>query len=418
LGNSSAPRLQRAVLVTAGKRHNTYSIFSGFGDRFSYSMQSCHGSRNRRNYCGETKQVRDMIDRLAPPTGAMEGKGAYNRHAKHQASGGAIIVPLLERVIAAMGFDGERPIVIVDYGAAQGKNSLGPMRKAIEGVRARVGVERAIIIYHEDLPINDFNALIETLHNDPDSYVANQSNVFPCAIGRSFYEQVLPQSSVDIGWSSYAAMWISRVPMAVPGHFLPLRGPDAVRAVFERQLAADWERFLCLRAREMRPGGRLVVSIPGANDDGSFGFDDVLDRANATLADMVEEGAITAGERARMVHGGLPRPLRSLVAPFERDVKFAGLTVKHSEVYPVPDVAWDAFEKDGDREALAQERAMFFRVTFAPTLAGALANPDDLDRRRAFFDRIESGLQRRLTEAPAPVRALIAAIVVAKGEAG
>jgi hypothetical protein len=359
-----------------------------------------------------------MIDRLAPSTGAMEGKGAYNRHAKHQASGGAIIVPLLERAIAAMAFDGERPIVIVDYGAAQGKNSLGPMRKAIEGVRARVGVERAILIYHEDMPINDFNALIETLHNDPESYVTNQSNVFPCAIGRSFYEQVLPESSVDIGWSSYAAMWVSCVPMAVPGHFMPLRGPDAVRAAFERQLAADWERFLWLRAREMRAGGRLVVSIAGANDDGSFGFDDVVDQANATLADMVAEGAITADERARMVHGGLPRPLRDLVAPFERDPKFAGLTVERSEAYPVPDVAWDVFEKDGDREALARARALFFRVTFAPTLAGALAAPDDLDRRRAFLDRVEYGLQRRLTDAPAPVRALIAAIVLVKGEAG
>ena len=126
--------------------------------------------------------------------------------------------------------------------------------------------------------------------------------------------------------------------------------------------------------------------MPGSGWERAPVFDDVLDQANATLADMVAEGAITAGERARMVHGGLPRPLRNLVAPFERDPKFAGLTVERSEAYPVPDVAWDAFEKDGDREALARARALFFRVTFAPTLAGALANPDDLDRRRAFFD--------------------------------
>jgi hypothetical protein len=228
---------------------------------------------------------------------------------------------------------------------------------------------------------------------------------------------VLPDSSVDVGWSSYAAMWISRVPMAIPGHFLPLRAPDAVRAAFERQLEADWERFLSLRAREMRPGGRLVVSIPGANDDGTFGFDEVLDQANAALAEMVAEGALTADERARMVHGGVPRPLRDLVAPFARDPNFAGLRLEHSEAFPVPDIVWNAFEKDGDREALARARASFFRVTFAPTLAGALENPGDPERRRAFFDRVEAGLQRRLLEAPAPVRALIAAVVLAKREA-
>jgi hypothetical protein len=358
-----------------------------------------------------------MTNQLAPPTGAMEGKGAYNRHAQHQASGGAMVLPLLEGAIAAVSFDGEQPIVVVDYGASQGRNSLAPMRLAIDAVRARVGARRPILIYHEDLPINDFNALFDTLHNDPGRYVVDRTNVFPCAIGRSFYEQVLPDSTVDVGWSSYAAMWISRVPMAIPGHFLPLRAPDAVRAAFERQLEADWERFLSLRAREMRPGGRLVVSIPGANDDGTFGFDEVLDQANAALAEMVAEGALTADERARMVHGGVPRPLRDLVAPFARDPNFAGLRLEHSEAFPVPDIVWNAFEKDGDREALARARASFFRVTFAPTLAGALENPGDPERRRAFFDRLETGLQRRLLEAPAPVRALIAAVVLAKSEA-
>jgi salicylate 1-O-methyltransferase len=40
--------------------------------------------------------------------------------------------------------------------------------------------------------------------------------VFPCAIGRSFYDSVLPSNSVDIGWSSFAAMWLSSVPTLIP----------------------------------------------------------------------------------------------------------------------------------------------------------------------------------------------------------
>jgi SAM dependent carboxyl methyltransferase len=367
---------------------------------------------------GSFEEELGMSDQLAPASGAMEGLGAYNRHAKHQASGGAMVFPLLEKAVADVPLDGGQPVVIVDYGSSQGKNSLAPMRLAIDAVRARAGAERPILVYHEDLPINDFNALVDTLHKDPGRYVLNRQNVFPCLIGRSFYEQVLPESSVDIGWSSYAAMWISRVPMAIPGHFIARRGTDEVRAAFDRQLAADWERFLSLRAREMRPGGRLVVSIPGSNDDGSFGFDEVMDHANATLAEMVSDGAISADERGRMVHGGIPRPLRDLVAPFARDPHFAGLSIERSEAFPVPDVAWDAFQRDGDREALASGRALFFRVTFAPTLAGALENAGDPERRRVFFDRLESGLKRRLSDAPAPVRALIAAIVLVKGAAG
>jgi hypothetical protein len=360
-----------------------------------------------------------MTDRLAPASGAMEGRGAYNRHAKIQASGVALAQLHLASAIETMPLEssGEGPIVIVDYGSSQGKNSLGPLHTAIEAIRQRVGGERPILVYHEDLPVNDFNALFDVLHNDPDSYALNQPNVFPCAIGRSFYEEILPPSSVDLGWSSYAAMWLSRVPTPIPGHFYIARGGGKTRAAFERQAAQDWERFLSLRSKELRPGGRFVLSVPAGHHDGSTGFEELMDLANATLADMVAEGIVATDERARMVHGALLRPLRDLLAPFAREPHFAGLTVEHSEVHPVPDAAWAAFEQDGGKEALASARTSFFRVTYAPTLAGALADAGDAERRRGFFDRLESGLKRRLLNVPAPIKSLIATMVLAKGEA-
>src|ERR1700722_142438 len=142
-----------------------------------------------------------------PPSGAMEGRGAYDRHAELPASGGAFALPHFERAVRTLPLDtGDQPIVIADYGSSQGKNSLAPMRIAIEALRRRRGPDRPIVVYHVDLPANDFNALFETLQDDPERYVLNQPNVFPCAIGRSFYESVLPPGGVHIGWSSYAAM--------------------------------------------------------------------------------------------------------------------------------------------------------------------------------------------------------------------
>ena len=58
---------------------------------------------------------------------------------------------------------------------------------------------------------------------------------------------------MHLGWSSYAAVWLSRVPALIPGHFISIRSTGAVRAEFERQAAQDWEAFLTLRARELRP---------------------------------------------------------------------------------------------------------------------------------------------------------------------
>jgi len=45
-----------------------------------------------------------------------------------------------------------------DYGASQGKNSLMPLR-VHQSISGSAGPERPILVYHQDLPANDFNAL-------------------------------------------------------------------------------------------------------------------------------------------------------------------------------------------------------------------------------------------------------------------
>ena len=68
--------------------------------------------------------------------GVMEGQGAYNRHARLQASGGAVGLPLLEQAAREVE-PGQGPLLIADYGSSQGHNSLRPMRIAIAALRER-----------------------------------------------------------------------------------------------------------------------------------------------------------------------------------------------------------------------------------------------------------------------------------------
>lgn len=248
-----------------------------------------------------------MSAKPAPSHGVMEGGGAYNRYAKIPAGGGALALSLLQSAVRDIAFDlADQPVVIADYGSSQGKNSLAPMRTAIRILRTRLDANRPIMVFHVDLPANDFNTLFEVLDTDPDRYVLHDPNVFPCAIGRSFYKSVLPPGHVHLGWCSYAAVWLSRIPARVPGHFLALRSTGPERDQFARQAAQDWEAFLSLRATELRPGGRLLIVLPGLDDDGLSGLEDLMDHANAVLAEMVDEGAILADERARMVWGPTP----------------------------------------------------------------------------------------------------------------
>lgn len=350
--------------------------------------------------------------------GVMEGGGAYNLHARIPAEGGKLALPHLEHAVRSIAVNGgNQPVVIADYGSSQGKNSLVPMRAAIGVLRARLGPDWPILVVHVDRAANDFNTLFDVVHNDPDRYSLNDPNVFSSAIGRSFFGNVLPPEHVHLGWSSYAVVWLSRVPMLIPGHIMPLRIGGEVRAAFQRQSAEDWKLFLSLRAGELRPGGRLVVVLPGTGDDGQVGLEDLFDQANMALAEVVEEGAITADERKHMALAGYPRRKSELLAPFAHDGQFRRLTVEYCECSALPDDAWADYERDGNKDVLATRHAQFFRAVFAPSLACALTGASDA-AARAFAERVEDRLKRRLMNRPAPLHTFVQTIVLAKQDPG
>jgi hypothetical protein len=100
-------------------------------------------------------------------------------------------------------------------------------------------------------------------------------------------------------------------------------------------------------------------------------FDRIMDHANAELKAMIEEGAITADEWARMALNVWPRRRAELTAPFADDGRFESLVLKESE-----------------------------------TCAAA-----------AFSDRLTRGLKRRFAAEPAPLHSLVQIVVVAKAQA-
>jgi hypothetical protein len=89
---------------------------------------------------------------------AMEGSGFYNRNSDLQAAGIELALPLFEEAARTVQADekSETPLVIADYGSSQGRNSMRPMRLAIDTFRSRFGSDRPIEVVHTDLPSNDF----------------------------------------------------------------------------------------------------------------------------------------------------------------------------------------------------------------------------------------------------------------------
>jgi SAM dependent carboxyl methyltransferase len=259
-----------------------------------------------------------------------------------------------------------------------------------------------------------FPTLFDLLNDDPDSYSREDPAVFPYAIGRSFYRGVLPAGHVDLGWSSYAAVWLSEIPRSIPDHFFIPCCSGAIRREFDRQAALDWKKFLALRAAELRPGGRLVVVLPSLDHDGSTAYAGLMNEANATLLELVGTGFITAEERDHMTLAACPRRERDLLAPFADNGSFEGLVVEQVNTSLGPDTAWTDYERDRDAAALARKRAQFFRVVFLPSLSQGLAPNRSAGERQAFADLLEDGVRRRLSRAPARLDHLVGMLALAK----
>src|SRR5258706_2987343 len=283
-----------------------------------------------------------------PPTlvspAPMEGAGGYNQRSRVQAGGSLPALPLLEKSAAAVMLDASpAAIVIADYGAAEGHNSLAPMAAAIAVLRRRVGAARAISVVHTDVPGNDFGGLFRTLETDPESYLRGDPAVFASAVGRTFYEQVLPAESVTLGWSSWAVQWLSRTPSAIPDQIQVSFSRDrAAHAAYEAQAAADSRCFLSHRAHELPPAGRLAVVTMALTDARDFGYRPLLAAMYGALLELKDRGFVSEAEVLRMVIPTVGRSRADFLAPFQPSGVFAGLRAEHAEVFLGEDKIWAA----------------------------------------------------------------------------
>ncbi len=329
-------------------------------------------SNNREAFsCTTCSQKMDSASSSPAP---MEGHGVYNRSSRVQAAGLAPAIPLLERAAQTvlLSETADDPLVIADYGSSEGKNSLAPMTVAIRAIRERAGVERAISIVHTDLPGNDFSALFQTLINDPGSYLRGQPATFASAVGRSFYEQILPSNSVTLGWSSWALQWLSRTPGPIPDQVqVACSRDDRARAEYSRQSAEDWRNFLTCRSRELRPGGKLVLQMMALHDDGDFGYRPLLTALYSAITSLVSEGFISEDEMHRMAIPTVGRSRSDLLAPFSEERQLGDLAIEALDVFDAEDSIWRQFERDRDAGGFGADGPSFRELrSFRRSLSG------------------------------------------------
>ncbi|OBJ62345.1 SAM-dependent methyltransferase [Mycobacterium sp. 1423905.2] len=347
----------------------------------------------------------------------------YTQSSRLQAAGLLPAVALFERAAEQVSLPKPpQPVVIADFGAATGHNSLRPLAAAIDVLRGRTRHDHAILVAHTDVPENDFTALFRTLDEDPDSYLQKDAAIFASAIGRSFYGQILPTSTVNLGWSSWAVQWLSRVPEGAPelvDHVqVAYSEVEGAREAYARQAARDWTDFVAFRGRELAPNGRLVVLTMAVDDDGQFGYQAMNEALVASLRDQVRGGLLGEDEWRRMALPIVARSEADLRAPFAPSGWFEGLGIEHLDMFVAPDRFWARYQADGDAEAFGAQWAGFARAALFPTLAAALDGGPADPRAAEFVEQLEAAVAHRLASAPEPMQIPLASLVLIKRPRG
>jgi len=326
----------------------------------------------------------------------MRGGGYYDRHSRIQRSVLEPAAAVLARAAEAVSLPPAGPLVIADYGSATGRNSAEPVDLLLTAARRRADRALPVLVVHDDQPGNDFAALFSTLVG-PESYLAAHDCVFACAVGRSFHEQILPEGFVHLGWSSAAVHWLSVPAAAAPGH---LWAPRVPRSLFAAHARRDWATFFRQRARELAPGGQLVLAVASADEHGASGGDHVLDAACDAIADLVARGALRGSERDRMTVPMYFRNDAELVEPFAS----ADLTLAEHTTAIAPDPLWLDYERTHDAASYGDAFSGWVRAFSEASLFSVLDPDRSPAERRALADETYAAVNASVRANPPSFR--------------
>lgn len=179
--------------------------------------------------------------------------------------------------------DSDSTFTVADYGTADGGTSLGLMAKIVQAVRNQSGnPSREIHINYEDQRENEWKSVFNHalgVKQVTDAYgnalqtprTDALSGVFVSACGVGFHEQAFPSNSIDLGVSFTAMHWLSQAPNSLKGHDTMHSAQSEAPPEAERlQAAQDWKSILQARAKELRPGGRMVIANFCKSKEGYF----------------------------------------------------------------------------------------------------------------------------------------------------
>ncbi|MEO0363418.1 MAG: SAM-dependent methyltransferase, partial [Pseudomonadota bacterium] len=277
---------------------------------------------------------------------------------------------------------------------ADGGTSLDMVGRVLGDVRARCP-SRTIRMTYTDLPRTDYSALFQLVHglSGPPTYASAIPDLYVDASATSFHRQIVPAGTLDLGHSATASHYITEAPAAIENHVHMVRAEGPVRDAYRAKGAKDWENFLLMRARELKPGGFLALFNFGIDEEGRWlgdtGGASMFDTFAALWRAMADEGAITGDEFRATNFPQVYRTVDEFTAPLAAGpARDADLTLEHVEtrVVACPFAAAHARGDYADAAAFAKAYVPTLRSWSEPVFLAGLSSDRPVEERAALVD--------------------------------
>ena len=307
-------------------------------------------------------------------TMAMKGGGYYSQRTRGAKDVIDNAAGMLVEAADAISPPGKRmPITLADFGAADGGTSVNALRKCIERIRERFPGTQIQVSY-TDLPSNDFSALFKNLLGfgslTSNTYLTDIEDVYVNACGIGFHKQLMPDASLDIGFSATAMHYISEKPCPIGNHVHMVGASEETLAAYAEQARQNWNDLLVARAKELRPGGRLVMLNFGIDEEGRYlgntGGVNMFNTFASIWKGMRDEDIISREEFINTSFPQYYRTVEEFCAPFKDNdspVYQAGLRLVSAKTGVVGCPYRRAFDEAGSAMSARE-----FAESYVPTL--------------------------------------------------
>lgn len=197
-------------------------------------------------------------------------------------------------------------IRLADLGCSTGTNTFVTMQGILEAMQQKYQSQCShddhqtrpeFQVFFNDLVLNDFNTLFTSLPKD--------RQYFAAGVPGSFHDRLFPESSIHLVHTSFALHWLSKLPEELHNKTSPAwnkgrihytSAPKEVVDAYVSQFAKDMKNFLDARAKELVPGGMMVMILTGIPRSMPYSQTPtgmMYDSISSSLMDMAKEVTFT-----------------------------------------------------------------------------------------------------------------------------